>query len=323
MNRRTLLMSAVALALAPRLALAQAFPSKSIRIVNPFSAGGGLDQLARNLAQKMAESIGQAVVVENRTGAGGNIGADVVAKEKADGYTLLMGSSATHGISPALYGPRLPFDPVKDFTAISVSVVQKNVLVVNTNLAAKSVAELVTYAKANPGKLSFGSPGAGTSQHLSGELFKHMAKVDMVHVPYKGSAAAMTDLLGDRITMMFTDIPTAIPHIKAGRLRALGVTSAQPSPALPDVKPIAEQGMPGFDLKAWYGVMAPANLPPGVAEKLNAEITKALTAPDMHEKLMAMGQEPIALNLADSDAYVKREIARWAEVVKISGAKLD
>ncbi|HEX4943913.1 MAG TPA: tripartite tricarboxylate transporter substrate binding protein [Usitatibacteraceae bacterium] len=323
MNRRALLKSAVALALAPRLALAQAFPSKAIRIVNPFSAGGGLDQLARNLAQKMAESLGQAVVVENRTGAGGNIGADIVAKEKADGYTLLMGSSATHGISPALYGPRLPFDPVKDFTAISVSVVQKNVLVVNSNLPARNVAELIAYARANPGKLSFGSPGAGTSQHLSGELFKHMAKVDMVHVPYKGSAAAMTDLLGDRITMMFTDIPTAIPHIKTGRLRALGVTSAQPSPALPDVKPIAEQGLPGFDLKAWYGVMAPAKLPPGVAEKLNAEITKALTAPDMHEKLMAVGQEPIALNLADSDAYVKTEIARWAEVVKISGAKLE
>jgi tripartite-type tricarboxylate transporter receptor subunit TctC len=323
MNRRTLIKTAIVLALAPGFALAQSFPSKAIRIVNPFSAGGGLDQLARNLAQKMSESTGQAVVVENRTGAGGNIGADLVAKEKADGYTLLMGSSATHGISPALYGPRLPFDPVKDFTAISVSVVQKNVLVVNANLPAKSVAELVAYAKANAGKLSFGSPGAGTSQHLSGELFKHMAKVDMVHVPYKGSAAAMTDLLGDRITMMFTDIPTAIPHIKAGRLRALGVTSAQLSPALPDVKPIAEQGLAGFDLKAWYGVMAPANLPPGVAEKLNAEITKALTAPDMHEKLMAMGQEPIALNLADSDAYVKREIARWAEVVKISGAKLE
>lgn len=323
MNRRTFLMSAAALALAPHVALAQAFPSKAIRIVNPFSPGGGLDQLARNLAQKLAESLGQAVVVENRTGAGGNIGADFVAREKADGYTLLMGSSATHGISPALYGSRLPFDPVKDFTAISVSVVQKNVLVVNSNLPAKSVVELIEYAKANAGKLSFGSPGAGTSQHLSGELFKHLAKVEMVHVPYKGSAAAMTDLLGDRITMMFTDIPTAIPHIKAGRLRALGVTSAQPSPALPEVKPIAQQGLPGFDLKAWYGVMAPANLPPGVAEKLNAEITKALTAPDMYDKLMAMGQEPIARNLADSDAYVKREIARWAEVVRISGAKLE
>ena len=323
MKRRTLIQAALAVSLAPALARAQAYPAKAIRIVNPFSAGGGLDQLARNLAQKLTESLGQSVIVENRTGAGGNIGADLVAKEKADGYTLLMGSSATHGISPALYGARLPFDPVKDFTAISVSVVQKNVLVVNVNTPAKSVAELVEYARANPGKISYGSPGAGTSQHLSGELFRHLAKVDMTHVPYKGSAAAMTDLLGDRITMMFTDIPTAIPHIKAGRLRALGVTSAQPSPALPDVKPINDQGLAGFDLKAWYGVMAPANLPPGVAEKLNAEITKALKNPEMHEKLMAMGQEPIALGLAESDAYVKREIARWADVVKLSGAKAD
>ncbi len=323
MKRRTLIQTTIALALAPSLAWAQAWPTKPIRLVNPFSAGGGLDQLARNLAQKLSESLGQSVVVENRTGASGNIGAEFVAREKADGYTLLMGSSATHGISPALYGPRLPFDPVKDFTTISVSVVQKNVLVVNVNTPAKNVTELIAYAKANPGKISFGSPGAGTSQHLSGELFKYMAKVDMTHVPYKGSAAAMTDLLGDRITMMFTDIPTAIPHIKEGRLRALGVTSAEPSPALPDVKPLAEQGLPGFDLKAWYGVMAPAGLPPAVAEKLNAEITKALKSPELRDKLMAMGQEPIALGLADSDAYVKREIARWAEVVRISGAKAE
>lgn len=323
MNRRTLVKTTLALALLPSLARAQTWPTKPIRVVNPFSAGGGLDQLARNLAQKLSESLGQSVVVENRTGASGNIGAEFVAREKPDGYTLLMGSSATHGISPALYGSRLPFDPVKDFTAISVSVVQKNVLVINVNTPAKNVAELIAYAKANPGKLSFGSPGAGTSQHLSGELFKYMAKVDMAHVPYKGSAAAMTDLLGDRITMMFTDIPTALPHIKEGRLRALGVTSAEPSSALPDVKPLADQGLPGFDLKAWYGVMGPAGMSPAIAERLNAEITKALKSPELRDKLMAMGQEPIALGLAESDAYVKREIARWAEVVRISGAKIE
>jgi tripartite-type tricarboxylate transporter receptor subunit TctC len=323
MKRRSLLLSAIVLALAPGFALAQAYPSKPIRIVNPFSAGGGLDQLARNLAQKMSESMGQPVVVENRTGASGNIGAALVAKEQGDGYTLLMGSSATHGIAPALYGTRLPFDPIKDFTPISVSVVQKNVLVVNANTPAKDVTELIAYAKANPGKISYGSPGAGTSQHLSGALFGNMAKIDMTHVPYKGSAAAMTDLLGDRITMMFTDIPTAIPHIKVGRLRALGVTSAQASPALPDIKPLADQGLAGFDLKAWYGVMGPANMPPAVAERLNAEINKALKSTDLHDKLMAMGQEPLVMNLADTDAYVKREIARWAEVVKISGAKVD
>lgn len=323
MKRRTALIAAIALSVAPGLAFAQAFPSKPIRLVNPFSAGGGLDQLARNIAQKMTESLGQPVVVENRTGASGNIGAELVSKEKGDGYVLLMGSSATHGTSPALYGPRLPFDPIKDFTALSVSVVQKNVLVVNTNTPARNVAELIAYARANQGKVSYGSPGAGTSQHLSGELFKNIAKVDMAHIPYKGSAAAMTDLLGDRITMMFTDIPTAIPHIKAGRLRALGVTSAEPSSALPDVKPLNDQGLPGFDLKAWYGVMGPANMPPAVAQKLNDEITKALKSPEIHAKLMGMGQEPIALGLAESDAYVKREIANWAKVVKMTGARVD
>lgn len=329
MQRRSFLTAvpavAAALAIAPSIALAQAqaYPTKPIHIINPFSAGGGLDKLARMLAQELSTSLGQSVIVENKTGASGNIGAQAVAREKPDGYTLLMGSSATHGTSPALYGASLPFDPVKDFTPISVSVVQKNVLVVNANTPARTVAELIALAKANPGKLSFGSPGAGTSQHLSGELFKVMAKVDMTHVPYKGSAAAMQDLLGDRITMMFTDIPTALPHIKAGKLRALGVTSAQTSPAIPDVKPLAEQGLPGFDLKAWYGVMGPANMPPAIAEKLNAEITKALKSPSLNEQLTVMGQEPIALNLAESDAYVKREIARWAEVVKLTGAKVE
>jgi tripartite-type tricarboxylate transporter receptor subunit TctC len=267
--------------------------------------------------------MGQPVIVENRPGAGGNIGAELVAKAKPDGYTLVMGSSATHGINPALYGPRLPFDPVKDFTAISVSVVQKNVLVVNAAMPVNNVRELIALGKSQPAKLSFGSAGAGTSQHLSGELFKSMAGIDMVHVPYKGSAAAMTDLLGGQISMMFTDIPTAIPHIHAGKLRALGLTAAERSPALPEVIPIAQQGLPDFDLKAWYGVMSPANTPQPIAEKLNASITKALTSPELREKLLAMGMEPIALNLEQSDAYVKTEIARWAKVVKISGAKID
>lgn len=328
MKRRTLLLSLTValgaqLAAPAALAQAQAWPNKPVRIINPFSAGGGLDQLARNLSAKLTESLGQQVIVENRTGASGNIGAEAVGKAAPDGYTLLMGSSATHGINPALFGARLPFDPLKDFTTISVSVVQKNVLVVNAATPAASVAELVALAKAQPGKLSFGSAGTGTSQGMSGELFKHLAGINMVHVPYKGSAAAMADLLGGQITMMFTDIPVAIPQIRAGKLRALGLTAAQPSPALPDVKPIAQQGLPSFDLKAWYGVMSPAGVPRPVAERLNAEITRALKAPDLNERLMAMGMEPIALNLEQSEAYVRAEMARWAEVVKVSGAKVD
>ncbi len=312
-----------ATALAPSVARAQAYPVKPVIIVNPFGAGGALDQLARNLAQKLSESLGQNVLVENRTGAGGNIGADYVAKSAPDGYTLVMGSSATHGINPSLYGARMPFDAVRDFTPVSVSVVQKNVLVVNAAVPAGSARELMALGKSQPGKLSFGSAGTGTSQHLSGELFKSIAGVDMIHIPYKGSAAAMTDLLGGQITMSFVDIPTAITHIKSGKLRALGVTSAQASPALPDVAPLAQQGLPGFDLKAWYGVLAPANTPPAVVARLNAEISKALNSPDLRDKLLSMGMEPIALNPEQSAVYIKTEIDRWAQVVKSSGARLD
>ena len=307
----------------PQVVNAQTYPNKPIALVNPFAAGGSLDQLARILAQKLSESIGQPVIVENNTGAGGNIGAAYVAKSVPDGYILVMGSSATHGINPSLYGARLPFDPVKEFIPVSVSVIQKNVLVVNSNVPVKNVKELIDLAKANPGKLSFGSAGNGTSQHLSGELFKYLTGTDIVHVPYKGSAAAMTDLLGGQITMSFVDIPTAISNIKTGKIRALGVTSLQPSPALPNVLPLAQQGLPTFDLKAWYGVMTPANTPEPVVQKLNFEITKALNAPDVREKLLSIGMEPIALNLDQSAAYMNTEIKRWAQIVKISGATLD
>jgi tripartite-type tricarboxylate transporter receptor subunit TctC len=322
MKRRELVLTAIAATL-PLAGRAQSYPSKPIRLVNPFSAGGSLDQLARNLGQKLSESLGQPVVVENKTGAGGNIGAEFVAKSPADGYTLVMGSSATHGINPSLYGARLPFDAIKDFEPVSVSVIQKNVCVISASVPANTVQELVALAKAQPGKLTFGSAGTGTSQHLSGELFKTMTKTELVHVPYKGSAAAMNDLLGGQITMMFTDIPTSIQHIKSGKIRALGVTSAERSPALPDVRPLAEQGLEGFDLKAWYGVLAPANTPRPVVERLNAEITKALNSPDLKERLLAMGMEPIALSVDQSGRFIKTEIERWSKIVKLSGAKVD
>lgn len=321
------LLCVLALAAAGALPLAagsQEYPTKPIRLVNPFSPGGGLDQLARSLGQKLQESMGQPVIVENKTGAGGNIGADFVAKSAADGYTLVMGSSATHGINPSLYGAKMPFDAVKDFAPVSVSVVQKNVLVINPAVVlAGSVKELIALAKAQPGKLSFGSAGTGTSQQLSGELFKSLAGVDIVHIPYKGSAAAMNDLLGGQISMMFTDIPTALPHIRSGKLRALAVTSAEPSVALPDVAPLAQQGLPTFDLKAWYGVLAPANTPKAVVDKLNTEINKALNSAELKEKLLAMGQEPIALDVAQSGRYIQTEIDRWSAIVKLSGAKID
>ena len=270
----------------------------------------------------MNPMLGQSVVVENRTGASGNIAAEYVARSAPDGYTLIMGSSATHGINPSLYGTKLPFDPVKDFTAVSVAVEQKNVLVVNAAVPARTVQELIALARAQPGKLTFGSAGTGTSQHLSGELFKAEAKVDLLHVPYKGSALAMQDLLGGQVTMLFVDIPTALPHIRSGRLRALGLTAAQPSPALPDVMPLAQQGLPNFDLKAWYGVLAPANTPTAAVTRLSAAIVEILRDPQARDHLLGVGMEPVALNPEQSTRYIATELKRWADVVKLSGAKL-
>ncbi len=326
MQRRHLMQALGASALSPGLAWAQAptaaYPNKPIRLINPFAAGGALDQLARLLGQHVSDQLGQPVIVENKTGAGGNIGAEFVARSAPDGYTLVMGSSATHGIAPSLYGARLPFDALKDFSAVSATVVQKNVLVVNPTVAARNVQELMALARSQPGKLSYGSSGSGTSQHLSGELFKQMAKVDMLHVPYKGSALAMQDLLGGQVTMMFTDIPTALPYIRSGKLRAMGLTAAQPSPALPEVAPLAQQGLPNFDLKAWYGVLAPAKTPDAIVKRLNASIVSYLSDASSREKLLSMGMEPLPLNAEQSTAFITDELKKWSEVVRVTGATI-
>lgn len=326
MQRRHLIQSLAAGAIAPGLAWAQTpaagYPTRPIRLINPFAAGGALDQLARLLGQHVSDQLGQPVVVENKTGASGNIGAEFVARSAPDGYTLVMGSSATHGIAPSLYGARLPFDALKDFSAVSSTVVQKNVLVVNPAVAARNVQELIALARSQPGKLSYGSSGSGTSQHLGGELFKQMAKVDMLHVPYKGSALAMQDLLGGQVTMMFTDIPTALPYIRSGKLRAMGLTSAQPSPALPDVAPLAQQGLPNFDIKAWYGVLAPARTPEAIVRRLNASIVSYLSDESSREKLLGMGMEPLPLNAEQSTAFITEELKKWTEVVRLTGATL-
>src|SRR4029453_1006317 len=272
-----------ALGIFPRPGAHPADPPKPVRVVVPFPAGGTTDILARAAAQKLSETWGQQAIVDNRPGAGGNIGAELVAKSAPDGYTLLMGTVGTHAINASLY-PKMPYDHVKDFAPVILVAGVPNVLVVHPSLPVNSVQELIAYAKANPGKLNFASSGNGTSIHLSGELFKVMTGVQMTHVPYKGSAPALQDLIGGQVQLMFDNLPPSPPQIKAGKLRALGVTSAARAPALPDLPTIAESGLPGFEASSWFGVLVPAGTPPSIVTKLNAEIAKWLPAPHAGEK---------------------------------------
>jgi len=298
------------------------YPTKPIRIVVPFPPGGATDILARDVAQKLTESWGQQVIVDNRPGAGGNIGSELVAKSAPDGYTLEMGTVGTHAINASLYA-KMPYDHVKDFAPVILVAGVPNVLVVNPALPVNSVQELIAYAKANPGKLNFASSGNGTSIHLSGELFKVMAGVQMTHVPYKGSAPALQDLLGGQVQLMFDNLPPSLPQIKAGKLRALGVTTATRSPALPDVPTIAESGLPGFESSSWFGVLAPAGTPPAVIAKLNAEIATWVASPDAKQKLLAIGANAAGGTPDDFAKHIAAETAKWAKVVKESGAKID
>jgi len=307
---------------APAAAQAQAYPTKPIRLVVPFPPGGATDILARDVAQKLGEAWGQSAVVDNRPGAGGNIGSELVARAAPDGYTLEMGTVGTHAINASLYA-KMPYDHVKDFAPVILVAGVPNVLVVNPALPVNSVQELIAYAKANPGKLNFASSGNGTSIHLSGELFKVMADVQMTHVPYKGSAPALQDLLGGQVQLMFDNLPPSLPQIKAGKLRALGVTAATRSPALPDVPTIAESGLPGFESSSWFGVLAPAGTPPAVIAKLNAEIATWLASPDAKQKLLAIGANAAGGTPDDFAKHIAAETAKWAKVVKESGAKID
>ncbi len=327
LNRRTFALATVAaagaLSLAPLAAQAQAaYPSKPITIIVPFSAGGTTDILARVVGQFMSTDLGQPVVIDNRAGAGGNIGGQAAARATPDGYTIFMGTVGTHAINQSLY-KKMPFDPIKDFAPLSRVAMVPNLLVANPSQPYKNVKELIAYAKANPGKINFGSSGAGSSIHLSGELFKQMAGVDMQHVPYRGSAPAVSDLLGGQINLMFDNMPSAIPHVKGGKLRPLAVTTAKRSPALPDVPTIAESGVPGYEATSWFGLLAPAGTPAPVIAKLNASILKALANPEVKKKLAEQGAEAAGEKPEQFAAFIAAETAKWGKVVKESGATAD
>ena len=316
------LMLALALVVPAIGVQAQSYPNKPIRIVCPFPPGGAVDIASRAVAHELTQILGQPVTVDNRPGAGGNIGADMVAKSAPDGYTLLMTTSGILAINPALYS-KIPFDSLKDFAPVSMVVSLNNVLVVNPAFPAKSVKDVIALAKAQPGKLTYASSGNGTSIHLSGELFKSMTGVDMLHIPYKGSAPAVTDLLGGQVNMMFDNIPSSLPHIRAGKLHALGVTGPKRSPLLPDVPTIAEAGVPGYESYVWFGIVAPAGTPHEIIAKLHAELAKAAVTPSFHDRLTEQGYDVLSSTPEQMAGSIRNEIAKWGKIVKASGARVD
>ena len=329
-HRRLLITACVAggIGLAGLPAAAQTtWPSKPVKIIVPFAPGGTTDILARAMAPALSNAFGQPFVVENRAGAGGNIGADAVAKAPADGYTLLMGTVGTHSINKALYS-KMPYDSQKDFAPITLVAGVPNVMVMNTEKAAalgiNNVGDFIKYAKSHPGKLSMASSGNGTSIHLAGELFKSMTGTFMTHIPYRGSGPALLDLIGGNVDVMFDNLPSSLPQIKAGKLKAFAVTSAQRSATLPDLPTIEEAGkLKGFDASSWFGLLAPAGTPPDIVSRIQQEVAKSLGTPAIKEKLLSQGAIPGGNTPAQFTDFINAEHKKWAQVVKASGAKVD
>ncbi len=298
------------------------YPDRPIRLVVPFPAGGGADTLARLIMPRVAQALGASIVIDNRPGAGGNVGAEIVARAAPDGYTLLYGTNGTHAINQTLYSS-LRFDPVKDFAPVSRMTAIAAMLVVNVEFPASSVAELIGYAKAHPGKVNFASAGNGTTSHLAGELFRTMADIDIVHVPYRGGALAMTDVIGGQVQMMIDVMPNAYPMAKSGKVRGLAVTTARRFPAAADYPTIAESGLPGFEVTAWDAIFAPAGTPAPVVGRLNAAIRQALEDPEVIESLLKHGAQVVPGAPGDLARHVAAEAEKWAKVVRQSGAKID
>jgi tripartite-type tricarboxylate transporter receptor subunit TctC len=318
--RRTLsaLLALASMALATAsLALAQSYPARPVRVITLTTAGGSLDLMARTIAQSLSESMGQQFFVETKVGAGGNIGVSELKRSAPDGYTIGMITVSTHGINPSLYGAKLPFDALNDFEFLTIAAEVKNVVVVNPKVPATNLQELVRYAKGNPGRINFGSSGVGTSQHMAGELLKQRASIDINHIAYKGAAQAVPDLVSGEIQLMFCSIPDVLGFIQGDKLRAIGISSKTRSPVLPDIAPVAEQGFPEFDVKAWFGLAAPKGTPSEVVGALNRQINEALAKADVKDRLAKIGldvAEP--MTSAQTRDFVRREIEQWSKVVK-------
>lgn len=303
-------------------ARAQAYPARAVRVIVPFPPGGAIDALGRILAQKMSEQWGQPFVVENRSGASGIIGTEIGARAAPDGHTLTMGAVSTHAISVAL-NPKLPYDPAKDFAPVAFVAAVPNLLVVNPGLAVKSAGDLIALARQKPGSLSYASAGAGTTLHLSGELLKSMARIDILHVPYKGSGPAVTDVIGGQVPIMFDSITSSLPHVKAGKLRALGITSATRSPVLPEVPTIAESGLPGYEMNPWFALFAPAGTSPAIIARLNAEVARIVGLPDVKERFSGIGALPMGGTPEKLGETMRADLAKWTRVIREAGIKVD
>jgi len=309
-----------ALLFAAQAVQAQGFPSRGARIVVPFPPGGTVDVLGRALGQKLSEKLKQSVVFENKPGAGTVLGTEFVARAAPDGYTMLLAVTA-HAVNATLYR-KLPFDPVKDFAPVSMVATTPNMLIIHPAVPANTVAELIAHAKANPGKVTFASPGSGTAMHLAGEMFKSMAGIDIVHVPYKGTPPALNDLIGGVVNIMF-DTGVTLPHVKAGKLKAIAVTSTKRATLTPELPTMGESGLPGFDVVSWYAIFAPAGTPPAIVDILNRDINDSLRDADVRERMTRIGLDPVGTTPAALEQHVKAEIAKWGKVVRDSGAKAD
>lgn len=303
-------------------AFAQPFPSKPVRLIVPFPPGGAVDYYARAVQNRLQETLGQPILIENRSGAGGMLGADLVVKAAPDGYTLLVGNIASLAMNVGLYS-KMTYDPRKDLTPIMRTVAVNYVMTVHPSVPARSVKELIDHAKANPGKLSYGSAGSGSAPHLATELLKQRAGIDMLHVPFKGGGPMVADLLGGQIHIVIADQANLMPHVKAGKLRALAVGTLERSASYPDIPTIAESGFPGFEARAWQGIAGPANLPADIVTQLNAAFAKAMAFPEVHQRLLDGGLDPITGTPEDFAAFIRSEIDKWAKVAKDVGARVD